>query len=360
MGKILRHISGIDNPKGTFYGRLIIGCLFVVYGLLVFWTNLSLAIAFFALGLTFILDGQSILREYFSKNEIRLRKSQKEKQNKVILNIRFLAYFFIFIISILIFLLIIIFLEELVHPLVLAVSFISSAIVMFLYNYFSKKELKGVLWLFSKFFIFSTILLILLVLFFSNYGLVQGVNLEPKNISFDVYVINNAISDEELNSSLGYNNNLWSKYNISMEYSIIKKDINLTSEEIIYLFDEGSTKESCQNYTSILNKILDNSTNRSIIFLENNVSGHAGRGSLCDYKFALVKPEKLWLFDFTGWNVAHEIGHVLGLLDIQYYGRTKVNLMNDEFKKLLIFNPDFLSQYQVDIIIKSIDDKNEQ
>ena len=250
------------------------------------------------------------------------------------------------------------FLEELVHPLVLGFSFMLSAIIIFLYHYFTKKEFKGVLWSFSKFFFLSTVILIISVLFFSNYGLVKGENFEPKNVSFDVYIVNNAISDERLISSLDSNSAIWNKYNISMNYSIIKKGINLTSEEVLYLFDKGGVEEDCLNYTRILNKVIDNSSKLSIIFLDNNSSGHAGRGSLCDHSFALVNPEKLWLFDFTGWNTAHEIGHVLGLLDIQYYGRTKVNLMNDEFKKLFLFNPDFLSQYQVDSIVNTIKDKN--
>jgi hypothetical protein len=189
--------------------------------------------------------------------------------------------------------------------------------------------------------------------------LVKGVNLEERNLSFNVYVINNALTDDELNSTLDFNSDIWSNYNISMSYKITKKEINLTSEEVLYLFDKGGIEEDCPNYTKVLNKVIDNSSRLSIIFLDNNSSGHAGRGSLCDYSFALVNPEKLWLFDFTGWNTAHEIGHVLGLLDIQYYGRTKVNLMNDEFKRLFLFNPNFLSQYQVDTIVNTIKNKNE-
>jgi len=288
------------------------------------------------------------------------KKKVNKKQRKAIANLHFLLYFLVFIGSILIFFLIMSFLEELVHPLVLALSFMLGAIIIFLYHYFTKKEFKGVLWSFSKFFFLSTAILIISVLFFSSYGLVKGVNLEEKNVSFDVYIVNDAVSGERLNSSLDYNTDLWDGYNVSVDYSLIKKEINLTSDEVLYLFDKGRVEEDCENYTLILNKILDKSSELSVIFLDNNVSGHAGRGSLCGYGFALVNPETLWFFDFTGWNVAHEIGHVLGLLDIQYYGRTKVNLMNDEFKKLLFLNSDFLNQHQIDTIVKSIDDKNEQ
>lgn len=294
------------------------------------------------------------------KKELPKKKIKTKRNRKVILNLNFLIFFLIFISSILIFLLAVTFLEELVHPLVLALSFMLGAIIIFLYHYFTKKEFKGVLWSFSKFFFLSTIILFLSVLFFSNYGLIKGTNLEEKNVDFDVYVINNAITNEELNSSLDFNRALWNKYNVSINYkSIIKKEVNLTSEEVLYLFGKGSIEEECSNYTIILNKILDNSSQLNIIFLDNTGSGHAGRGSLCSYSFALVNPEKLWFFDFTGWNVAHEIGHVLGLLDIQYYERTKANLMNDEFKRLLFFNSDFLNQYQVDTVVNSIKNKNE-
>jgi len=291
---------------------------------------------------------------------IKLPPIKKKIEKKPLFAYLLLAYFFIFLGSILIFVLSVIFLDKLVHPLVLSFSFILSAIIIFLYHYFSKREFKGVLWSFSKFFFIATICLFLSVIFFANYTLSRGINSEQKKISFDVYIVNNALSDKEIATVLDYNSKLWSKYNISINYDLIsKKKINLDSEEISYLFDKGNTKEECSNYSIVLNKILNNSNKLSIIFLDNNNSNYAGRGCLCNCSFALVSQEKLFFFDFTGWNTAHEIGHVFGLLDIQYYGRTRVNLMNDEFKRLLFFNSDFLSQSQIEDVLNMINNKNE-
>ncbi len=286
----------------------------------------------------------------------------KGKLNKSDNNIQidyFSLDFFIFVLSIFIFILSVVLLNQTIHPLVIAFSIILSSALIFLYYYFTKKEFKGPLWLFSKLFFTSTICLFLSVIFFAQYDMTQGVNFEEKNISFDVYVINNVIEDKKLNSYLNYNKEVWEKYNISIEYSqIVKKNINLSQEEILFLFGNGNNEEECLNYTIILSKLVDNTENSNIIFLDNNNSKHAGRGSLCGLNFALVSQEKSWISDFTGWNLAHETGHVFGLLDIRYYGRTKFNLMNDEFKGLFSFNSHFLNQHQVDIVVKMINNKN--
>ncbi len=75
--KLLKWASGINNLKGVFYGRLVIGLIFIFYGFAVFyfspirdiWIKWSILLAFLGIGATFVLDGQSILREYFTKNQ---------------------------------------------------------------------------------------------------------------------------------------------------------------------------------------------------------------------------------------------------------------------------------------------------
>ena len=95
--KILRKLSGIDDLLWTSLFRLIIGIAFLAYGFLTlwlvqdFWFKISTMLAFCALGLMFILDGQSILREYF------INKQRAQIENKEInsLLIIFAKLFFI-------------------------------------------------------------------------------------------------------------------------------------------------------------------------------------------------------------------------------------------------------------------------
>jgi len=75
MKKILflRFLSGIDNLKGTAILRICIGLIIFAFGLILYFfinfenflTRISIPSALWALGLMFIFDGQSILREYF-------------------------------------------------------------------------------------------------------------------------------------------------------------------------------------------------------------------------------------------------------------------------------------------------------
>lgn len=73
-----RMLSGIDNLLGTARLRLIIGLFFIWGFAIILFNNLdpfskvSLAVAFFALGFTFVFDGQSLLREYFRERNLKL------------------------------------------------------------------------------------------------------------------------------------------------------------------------------------------------------------------------------------------------------------------------------------------------
>ncbi len=281
------------------------------------------------------------------------KKKKKARYNsEKVFFILLLCYLVIFAISVLILVESITFLGSLVHPLVLSFSFIVSALLISFYHHYTKKEFKGPLWSFSKLFFLTTIFLFIAVIFFSSFGLTQGVNLYDQKIEFNIYSINSALNYNQIDKALNYSSSLWKKYNISIIYGEVNtKDINISQQEILFLFNNGSTSEECSEYLKIINKITNNSNNLSLIFIKNIDSKHAGRGCLCNCTFALVSPEKWWIFDFTGWNVAHEIGHILGLSDMPYQGRIRENLMNDETKKLLFFNSGFLDQNQINTAI---------
>ena len=74
---ILFNISGINNLRSVALVRFIIGILFIIYAVIVYglapisepWTKMGLVIALAGLGITFILDGQNILREWANKME---------------------------------------------------------------------------------------------------------------------------------------------------------------------------------------------------------------------------------------------------------------------------------------------------
>ncbi len=84
----LRKLSGINNLKGISLSRFIIGLVLVFYGFGIFflnsigdiWLRISLATAFWGLGLMFILEGQSILREHFYNKQEKSVVANKIKE----------------------------------------------------------------------------------------------------------------------------------------------------------------------------------------------------------------------------------------------------------------------------------------
>jgi len=71
--KLLKWLSGINRLKAVAIFRIVVGFIIVGYGFLLFslieidgfWTKISVPSTLWALGLMFIFDGQSILRESF-------------------------------------------------------------------------------------------------------------------------------------------------------------------------------------------------------------------------------------------------------------------------------------------------------
>ncbi len=113
---ILKKLFGIENPLGVFWGRLIIGIVLSVYGFLIFflnsiedqWTRISIAMAFLGLGLMFIFDGRTILKEYFSNQQPEHQRSpiitrEKKKINWERIKINLLGIYLTVILLIFVF-----------------------------------------------------------------------------------------------------------------------------------------------------------------------------------------------------------------------------------------------------------------
>ncbi|MEM3408166.1 MAG: zinc-dependent metalloprotease family protein [Candidatus Micrarchaeia archaeon] len=179
----------------------------------------------------------------------------------------------------------------------------------------------------------------------------RGSNIEPLEVSFNFFIVDYAISAEELSQYIREANNIWNKYNISIK---INKTIfvngKITDSEKKFLFDnitmiqtnDEIEKICTEQYIPLLNKITNNQINMGIIFM-NIKTIYGGRSSLCGYKFAILTKEN----GLTGWNLAHEIGHIFGLEDIR--NETKQNLMNDKCKIFLA--SDFLNQKQINVVM---------
>ena len=231
----------------------------------------------------------------------------------------------------------------------------------FLVNKFKikKKRLLGdylSIFLLSFISIFCISLLSVFVLAFPTEP--QAVNLEPFEIEFNFYIVNNEITQEDLLGYLSEAKDIWGGYNISILVGEISNvDINLTEQDRNFLYTNISERktneeneEICnEKYIPLIKNITQNHLNRSIIFV--NGEGNSGRANLCNYHFIIFKTEKNSILDLTGWNLAHEIGHILRLEDLR--NSNKMNLMNDKFKIFYKISDktSFLNQSQLKTII---------
>ncbi|MEM4605872.1 MAG: hypothetical protein QW103_02475 [Candidatus Pacearchaeota archaeon] len=224
-------------------------------------------------------------------------------------------------------------------------------------NYFTKNNLKK----FIKFVLVVFIITLVLNIGFAIPKEKQGKNSEELNFSFDVYVVNKEISEEEILNYFEEVKDIWKKYNISLKINSIQNvEINLTEDERFWLYTKIGYKDSeeekdriCKEfYMPLINKITNNSPNKSIIYVKSKKSG--GRGSLCGHNFAIFNKEKILSRDLTGWNLAHEFGHVFGLEDKR--NQYQSNLMNDKYK--LFFYSSFLNQKQINVVKESIKKMN--
>lgn len=172
-------------------------------------------------------------------------------------------------------------------------------------------------------------------------------NLDSYEVKFDLYVLDNATSLAKFSEDLQIANKIWAKYNISLvlenSYFIAT---DLSDDDKSFLLNNNATEEDCIKYNDIINSFSKNSTKLKAIILSSD-SKHKGRGCICGCNSIIVEPKKELFSDLTGWNLAHEFGHIFGLSDL----RNRWNLMCDEFK---IMNPKFLNKEQFNYVSQKV------
>jgi len=207
--------------------------------------------------------------------------------------------------------------------------------------------------IFGGIILFSILLTILIYYLGTTPKEERGNNIQKQNLSFEVYILNNEISKDSILSSFEYAKKIWGIYNISIDLiKIINLKENLSLTERNRLFDFNTFEENCsEKYNPLIEKMTNYSLNYKIIVLDKKNSSNAGRGCICGCRFVMISTQDklLGFLDFTKLNLAHEIGHILGLNDINYGKR---NLMNHRLF-LKSFFSNFLNQTQVNQVTSS-------
>ncbi|MFA5953333.1 MAG: DMT family transporter [Candidatus Pacearchaeota archaeon] len=345
-----------------YWDNLIIGIIagIVLYYGLEIKSGLRSALYIFLLGLFLVLIYTFFVwagkRYNWNKNFIGFFK----KINFRKFDPKLLVSCYLFFLSIIIFSLISLLLNsfKLLHPLITILGVLFSSLIIFILFMLQKSPKENINTI-SLFLVLVTLVMIGLVIYISLPSEPKGINLDHLDTKFNFYVINNEINKQDLDKYVFEADKIWNKYNISV---LINKtyyvNINLSDKERAILYSKGNNETECweEGYMDLINRITNNSPNESIIF----VSGgeNAGRGSLCGHSFAIFRHDKisylnLTFRDLTGRNLAHEIGHIFGLIHPEDH--YKLNLMTDSHK--LFYKSHYLSQKQVDLIANNIKNK---
>ncbi len=234
------------------------------------------------------------------------------------------------------------------NPFIFILSFLLLAIILLVFHFFVKDRFARRFLL--KCLIFPIIVILMMIFFLTYFNISDGKaeNLNHYEIKFDLYILDNATSLAKFNEDLQIANKIWGGYNISLilesPYFI---NTNLNDEDKSFLLNNNATEEDCLKYNEIINSFSENFTKLKVVILSSD-SKHKGRGCICGCNSVILEPKRELLFDLTGWNLAHEFGHIFGLIDL----RNRWNLMCDEFKMI---KPKFLNKKQINSVSQKIE-----
>ena len=234
------------------------------------------------------------------------------------------------------------------NPFIFILSFLLLSIIILAFYFFIKDKFARRFLL--KCLMFPILVILMMIFFLTYFNISDGKaeNLNHYEIKFDLYILDNATSPTKFNKDLQIANKIWERYHVSLilenSYFI---DTNLNDEDKSFLLNNNATKEDCLKYNEIINSFSKNSSKLKAIILSSD-SKHKGRGCICGCNSVILEPKRELLFDLTGWNLAHEFGHIFGLIDL----RNRWNLMCDEFK---VIRPKFLNKEQFNSISQKIE-----
>jgi len=210
------------------------------------------------------------------------------------------------------------------------------------------------------FYIVIMLTLFLIFLFSLYFPLeARGINNEYLQIKIQPYLINNEALVNYNQSEISYTNQIYSKYNITLQINqpiLIEREINESYKTLIL-------QQNCSILDELYNLTDKKKDSVKLIVINYNGTATDGMASICGNGNMVLMSANTTIS--SGWVLAHEMGHILNAkiscwrfnLMKEYSGECyAANWVTHNFIRDL--RPDFLSQKQVDVMVKTI--KNRQ